>query len=73
MPGNSVAKGSVLSKVDAHILKADLKKPGQFPSNLTEKKPIMMPAYSIDSQNFSLGHMEQTGSLHMSQGNWGVE
>ncbi|XP_036429002.1 uncharacterized protein LOC118809635 [Colossoma macropomum] len=63
MSGNTVAKGSVLSKMDAQILKADLKKPGQFPSNLTEKKPIVMPAYSIDSHSFSLGHMDLCGDI----------
>ncbi|KAL7857490.1 hypothetical protein SRHO_G00163890 [Serrasalmus rhombeus] len=67
MPGNSVAKGSVQSKMDAQIFKGDLKKPEQFPSNLTEKKPILMPAFSVESQSFSFGHMDLCGGTGLNK------
>ncbi|KAL6474821.1 hypothetical protein MHYP_G00158610 [Metynnis hypsauchen] len=67
LPDDSVAKGSVQSKMDAQIFKGDLKKPEQFPSNLTEKKPIMMPAYSVESQSFSMAHMDLCGDTRLNK------
>lgn len=61
MFGNMGAKGSVLNKMDMLALKSDLKKPAHFSANSTEKKATKMPAYSIESQSFSLGHMDLCG------------
>ncbi|XP_066521043.1 uncharacterized protein [Hoplias malabaricus] len=57
VPGSLGAKGSALSKMDIQAPKGDLKKLVQCPSNSTEKKLGMMPAYSFESQSLSLGQM----------------
>ncbi|XP_072523740.1 uncharacterized protein [Salminus brasiliensis] len=67
LSGESGAKSSGLSRMDIQGLKGDLKKPGQFSLTSAERKPTVMPAYSTESQHFSLSHMDLGGDIAASK------